>query len=294
MRKSGLLEGDLVNPLLRKNIEDIKIEFDESMPEPQRIEREAELKRALKKVLMLESVTGGYERSEGVDTKHVKAENVEKLFGFLEGSGLKDVHKMKEWVHQLTINHIIRDKIGKSNLEMNEMNAFFEISEAGMADFNLDMKAGRQGFEIKLIDEAFVPEAVIDVAVEYNDFARKIIAKSGGLIQSSGKSIVQNEYDIDALNLMLPRRKEELNRASAEKYLGDFIDILPKGSQVQHDVAQYVLEGNSPDVINWLTRNGILEYNKKSSKGYNINEKKYYHKNNKYTYRRNERRVKSA
>ena len=275
MRKSGLLEGDLVNPLLRKNIEDIKIDFDASMPEPQKIEREAELKRALKKVLMLQSVTGGYERSEGVDTKHVKAENVEKLFGFLEGSGLKDVHKMKEWVHQLTINHIIRDKIGKSNLEMNEMNAFFEISEAGMADFNLDMKAGRQGFEIKLIDEAFVPEAVIDVAVEYNDFARKIIAKSGGLIQSSGKSIVQNEYDIHALNLMLPRRKEELNRASAEKYLGDFIDILPKGSQVQHDVAQYVLEGNSPDVINWLTRNGILEYNKKSSKGYNINEKKF-------------------
>jgi len=275
MKESGLLEGDLVNPLLRKDVENIEIDFGK-LPKEQVAEREAELKRALRKILMLQSVTGGYKRSEAVDTIYPKVEDVEKLLGFLEGAGLKEIHKMSDWTHQTTMNFIIRDKIGKSDLEMSEMTAFFEISETGMADFNLDMKSGRQGFEIKLIDLAFVPEAAKESAIEYNDFVRKIIAKSGGLIQSSGESIVQNEYDIRGLQNLLPQYKDgEINRARAEEHVSEFINLLPEGSQVQHDVAQYVIEGGSADVMSWLTKTGVMEYNKKSSKGYNINIKKF-------------------
>ena len=277
MKAAGILQGDLVNPKLLKNIENIEFIKDESLPESEREAREGELRRGLKKILQLQSVTGGYERSEGVDIKKIEIADAEKLIGFISEAGLKDVHNSYDWMHQETINFIIRDKIGSSNLQMHEMTAFFEIAEAGMANFNLDMKSGRQGFDIKLIDESVVPEHLKSVSGEYNDFVRKIIARSGGLIESSGKSIVQNEYDLLALKNILPQSKESssLNRDKAQEYLYEFMEILPKNSQILHQVAQYSLEGGSSDVLNWLIRAGVMKYDNKSSKQYEVNAEKF-------------------
>jgi len=277
MRAAGILEGDLVNPLLKKNIENIEFIKDDSVPENEREAREGELRRGLKKILQLQSVTGGYERSEGVDKKTIEIADAEKLIGFISGAGLKDISNTYDWMHQETINFIIRDKIGSSNLEMHEMTAFFEISEAGMANFNLDMKSGRQGFDIKLLDTTLVPESVMDAAIEYNDFVRKIIAKSGGLIEPAGKSIVQNKYDILGLKNLLPEYKKDgtLNRDKAQEYLYDFMEILPKNSQIMHDVAQYTLEGGSADVLNWLIRAGVMKYSNESGKQYEVFEKNF-------------------
>ena len=277
MRAAGILEGDLVNPLLRKSIENIEFIKDDSVPENEREAREGELRRGLKKILQLQSVTGGYERSEGVDKKPIEIADAEKLIGFISGAGLKDISNTYDWMHQETINFIIRDKIGSSNLEMQEMTAFFEIAEAGMANFNLDMKSGRQGFDIKLLDTTLVPESVMDAAIEYNDFVRKIIAKSGGLIEPAGKSIAQSKYDILGLKNLLPeyRKNGTLNRDKAQEYLYDFMEILPKNSQIMHDVAQYTLEGGSADVLNWLIRAGVMKYSNKSGKQYEVIVEKF-------------------
>tara|TARA_R110002073_G_scaffold45376_4_gene125138 strand:- start:3038 stop:11632 length:8595 start_codon:yes stop_codon:yes gene_type:complete len=279
MKEVGLLEGDLVNPKLLKNIQNIEFKKEdiENLPESERESRPAELRRGLKKILQLQSVTGGYERSEGVDVKTISIENAEKLIGFISKQGLIDIHKLSEHVHQETVNYIIRDKIGSSNLQMYEMSTFFKISEAGMANFNLDMKSGRQGFEIKLIDLAFVPENVKEQANEYNDFARKIIQKSGGLIQSSGKQVVENEYDILGLSNLLPKNTKEgtLNIDKAQEHIYEFMEILPTNSQIQNDVAQYSLEGNSGEILNWLLRSGVMKYDSNSSKKYELNPKKF-------------------
>lgn len=279
MREVGILEGDIVNPKLLKNIENIEFtkEDIESLPESERESRPSELKRGLKKILQLQSVTGGYERSEGVDPKKITIENAEKLIGFISKQGLIDIHKLSEHVHQETINFIIRDKIGSSNLQMYEMSAFFKISEAGMASFNLDMKSGRQGFDIKLLDEAFVPENLKSEANDYNNFARQIIQKSGGLIESAGKQVVQNQYDILALANLIPKNSKDgtFNIDKAQEHLQEFFKILPTNSQILNDVAQYSLEGNSGEILNWLLRSGVMKYDSNSSKKYELNPKKF-------------------
>ena len=273
MKRSGLLVGEgVTNPQMRADLS--KVDF-KPTEDPTQQARDVELKRILRRVQMLQSISGGYEKSQDVDRVTVDRDNVEKLSGFLEKSGMS-VTELPEWIFQDTMNYIIRDKIKNApNLQIEEMNAFMRIADMEMSNFNMDLKAGQQGFEISLIDEAFVPSGSKAQAIEYNNFATTIIQKSDGLIKSAGKKKVVNSNDIIALVNALPKYEGDVAQAPAREALLEFIDNLPRGEKTTHALAQYVMEGGSPDVVNWLTRNGVLEYNKKSSNGWDINMKKF-------------------
>ena len=277
MRGSGLLVGEgVTNPLLRADISKVELRFPEGTSEATIAERTPELKRILRRVQMLQSISGGYEKSQDIDRVEISVEKIDKLSNFLRDSGMKDMHRMPEWIFQDTMNYIIRDKIKNApNLQLEEMNAFMRIADMEMSNFNMDLRKGQQGFEISMIDEAFVPPGSKSQAIEYNNFALTIIQKSNGLIKSAGKKKVVNSNDITALVNSLPKYEGEVAQAPAREALLEFIDNLPRGEKITHAVGQYVMEGGSPDVVNWLSKNGVLEYNKKSSTGWNINMEKF-------------------
>ena len=277
MRSAGLLVGEgVTNPQMRADLSKIDITFPEGTAEATIAERTPELMRVLRRIQMLQSISGGYEKSQDVDRVKISVEKIDQLSNFLSESGIKDIHRMPEWIFQDTMNYIIRDKIKNApNLQIEEMNSFMKIADMEMSNFNMDLKAGQQGFEISMIDEAFVPPGSKSQAIEYNNFALTIIQKSDGLIKSAGKKKVVNSNDITALVNALPKYEGEVAQAPAREALLEFIDNLPRGEKTTHALAQYVMEGGSPDVVNWLTRNGVLEYNKKSSNGWDVNMKKF-------------------
>ena len=128
---------------------------------------------------MLQSISGGYEKSQDIDRVVIEVNKIDQLSNFLRDSGMKDIHKMPEWIFQDTMNYIIRDKIKNApNLQLEEMNAFMRIADMEMSNFNMDLRKGQQGFEISMIDEAFVPPGSKSQAIEYNNFALTIIQKS--------------------------------------------------------------------------------------------------------------------
>ena len=274
MRNAGLLVGEgVTNPLLRADLS--KIEFKPTEDIAQQA-RDVELKRVLRRVQMLQSISGGYEKSQDIDRVVIERDAVRKLEGFLENSGMKDIHKMPEWIFQDTMNYIIRDKIKNApNLQLEEMNAFMRIADMEMSNFNMNLKEGQQGFEISMIDAGFVPPGSKSQAIEYNNFALTLIQKSNGLIKSAGKKKVVNSNDITALVNALPKYEGMVAQAPAREALLEFIDSLPRGQKLTHALGQYVMEGGSPDVVNWLSKNGVLEYNKKSSNGFDVNMKKF-------------------
>ena len=277
MRRAGLLVGEgVTNPLLRTDLS--KIEFSKTEDVAQQA-RDVELRRVLRRVQMLQSMMGGYEKSQDIDRVTVERDNVEKLASFLSNNGIDGIgskQKLPEWIFQDTMNYIIRDKIKNApNLQLEEMNAFMRIADMEMANFNMDLKKGQQGFEISMIDEAFVPSGFKSQAIEYNNFALEIIQKSNGLIESAGRKKVVNGNDVTALLGALPKYEGTVAQAPAREALLEFIDNLPRGQKITHALGQYVMEGGSPDVINWLTKNGVLEYNKKSSTGWNTNMEKF-------------------
>ena len=277
MRNAGLLVGEgVTNPLLRADLSKIQFKPTEDVAQQA---RDVELKRVLRRVQMLQSISGGYEKSQDIDRVTVERDAVKKLEGFLDNSGVKSIgsrERVPEWIFQDTMNYIIRDKIKNApNLQLEEMNSFMRIADMEMSNFNMDLKKGQQGFEISMIDEAFVPPGSKSQAIEYNNFALTIIQKSDGLIKSAGKKKVVNSNDIAALVNSLPKYEGEVAQAPAREALLEFIDNLPRGQKITHAVGQYVMEGGSPDVVNWLSKNGVLEYNKKSSTGWDVNMKKF-------------------
>ena len=277
MKNSGLLLGvGVAKPEIRGDTGTIDIKFPDGTPEAFESKRGPELKRALRRIHMLQSISGGYEKSQSKDRIEVKSEQVESLLNFLKDSGMERIDQMKEWIFQDTMNYIIRDKIRNApNLQVAEMNAFFNISEVGMANFNLDLKAGQQGFEIFMIDEAFVPNGQQSMAVEYNNFALDIIQKSNGLIKPAGKKKVVSRDEMLNLRSLLPDYDGPNAQAPAQSVLLELVNELPKGSGIANTLGQYVIEGGSTDVVRWLTQHGVLEYSKKSSTGWNVNMKKF-------------------
>ncbi|MBC8442836.1 MAG: hypothetical protein H8D80_01465, partial [Proteobacteria bacterium] len=272
LHSSGLI-SDLTGESmkLRSGVKNIEIIWEENTLQTSQDKRGPELKRALKKVLMLQSISGGYEKSQDVDSVKIKAEKVEELLGFLKRNGL-DIENMPSWLHEDTMTFIMRDKIGKSNLLVEEMDAFHRTSESGMAEFDFSLKKGSQGFRMSLIDESFVPEGSKSQASEYNTWARNMIKKSGGLIQDGGKKKVVNRNEIDLLTSLIPFAPKDV---SAKSRLLDFITALPTNSKLSNTIGQYVMEGGAPDVESWLIKQGIIKYNKKSSKGWDLNMKNF-------------------
>ena len=62
-------------------------------------------------------------------------------------------------------------------------------------------------------------------------------------------------------------------RQSANQQLAEFISLLPTKNSFNHIVGQYVIEGGAPDVVSWLAKNGVLEYDRKST-GWKIQKDK--------------------
>lgn len=268
MNESGLISSVTgEKPLLRTSVDNINITFEEGTPDIKQQKRGPELKRSLRKILMLQSISGGYEKSQDVDRVNIDSQKAEELLGFLSKNGL-DIESMPPWLHEDTMNFILRDKIGKSGLRVDEISAFMSITESGMSEFNTDMKSGVQGFKMSLIDENFVQHGYKDQAIEYNLWVRGLIKKSGGLIETAGKRKVINGNEI---NVLLDISKKGDENVSAQSRLLEFINALPTDTGFSNSLGQYVMEGGSRDVESWLISQGVIKYNKKSSNGWDVN-----------------------
>lgn len=270
MRNAGLVKEVIgERPELIQDVGKIEIDYG-NMAKEKAEERDPQLKRALRRILMLQSISGGYRVSRDVDRKTIPVEKVEGLIGFLK-PGL-DIEKMPSWMHEEAMNFIIRDKIGKSNLRTDEVSAFMNLAESGMSEFRFDMKGESQGFKLALIDENFVPDGLGTHASEYNSWVRDVAGKSGGLIEISGKVKVINGNELRGFHHIVSKATDGVD---AQSRLLEFVNNLPDNSRLSNTLGQYIIEGGAPDVESWLISHGVLEYDKKSSNSWNVNIKKF-------------------
>ena len=270
MNKSGIIKEVLgEKPELIQDVGKIEIDYG-NMSKEKIEERDPQLKRALRRILMLQSISGGYRVSKDVDRTVIPVDNVEGLLNFLKPS--IDIERMPSWMHEEAMNFIIRDKIGKSNLRTDEVSAFMNLAETGMSEFRFDMKGDTQGFKLALIDENFVPSGLDTHASEYNSWVRDIVDRSGGLIEISGKVKVINGTELRGFHHIVSKATDGVD---AQSRLIEFVNALPDNSRLSNTLGQYVIEGGAPDVESWLISHGVLEYDKKSSNNWNINIKKF-------------------
>jgi|10_taG_2_1085330.scaffolds.fasta_scaffold00829_6 hypothetical protein len=270
---SGLLTKDLTNPKLVDTLKNLRIgkENKKDVSEENKA-RNDEYKRVLRKILRLQKISneGEYQTSKpSEDLIFVKPNDVERLINFLEDRGLP-IRTMSESVMSSVENFIIREKIGNASLSVAEVNAFYELADIGLAEFRLDAK-DKSGFLISPIDTKFVQNGFVPHAEEYNRQIKKIARRSAGLITETTPIKVVSGLEVNSILSLLPRSLDI--RQSANQQLAEFINLLPTKNSYNQIIGQYVMEGGAPEVVSWLAKHGVLEYNKKS-KGWKIQKDK--------------------
>ena len=273
MMDSGLLSKDLTNPKLVDSLENLEIRRDKNK-EDTVVDKATtdELKRNLRKILRLQKISnkGEYKtRKPSEDKNIVQESDINSLFKYLKDSGL-DIQSMSQTVMGNVENFIIREKIGNASLSVAEVNAFYELADRGLAEFKLDAK-DKSGFLISPLDVNVVENGFSRQAIEYNLAIKEIASRSGGLITETTPIKIVSGLEINSMLSLLPNKSEI--RQSANQQLAEFINLLPTKNSFNQIIGQYAIEGGAPEVVSWLARNGVLEYDKKTT-GWKIQKDK--------------------
>jgi len=276
LRGSGLLQGEgIAKPRLITDIDSIKITFEETFIDKDlREERSGKIKRALGRILELQSSTALYpDRIEfGKNELSIEAGKAEALINFLKGHGLKQT--MSESFHQDIISFLHKDAIKGSGLTMDDANSLFKLSELGFARSTFDFNRKAQGFEISPIDEKVIPIGFESGVIEYNNFVNGIVGRSNGIVSRVTPKKVLDGADVTEL---LVRVQSGETSGSATKALIDFIDKLPTTAnpEFKRDLTQYITYGGESKVLTWLAQSGVMAYEPKSKSGFKINMEKF-------------------
>jgi hypothetical protein len=277
MRDAGLLVGDVSEPLLRTSIENIEIKLNENSG----LEGEAAtkkiggLKRALYRIQQMQAVAGGYNRVQDAPNAKVTItqDKIESLLSHLKENQGLDIQEIPSWLHEKTMNFILRDKIQGASITETEITSIFDLSEYGLAHIGMQLRGGKEGFQISLMDEAFIPASRKSEVMKYNSFVRQLVTKSNGLIQYGDKVKAISNDIVDAAISKMPVE----DSISARGKLIEFVNVITQigDGKGGHAIGQFISEGGASKLESWLIQAKVLEYDRKSNSKWSINIKNF-------------------
>jgi len=246
--------------------------------------RLGEAKRMLNRILTIQSLSGGYDVMENAPRKLVSYDRIVNLEKFLANKGYTKEVWGKDWMHGQITDYIMRDRIKRTNLSIEQADTLFSLAEKGFARFETAVEGRAAGFRVKLIDERVIPDndtRVIKLAQQYNKYVRQLVEDGGGdrgLVKTEGLVKVLESSAIDSLFQAL---QNPAQRMSARAQLTQFINSLPTtkksytvlGKQMQEFIN---LPGATEDqLIKWLSAAKVFSLSDPGKGSYEIDMKKF-------------------
>mgnify|MGYP003132048306 FL=1 len=272
MKDAGLItfEDGIQSPSLIQSVDQIRIK------ESGDLEKDAERKRFLGRVLSIQSITGKYNRT--ISNVQVDGAKIDILRNKLSDYGYNE-YSMPMWMHKHIVDFAIRDKIEGTKLQITDVDSIMSLSSLGMANVGVDVTGKKaSGFILKLMDEKVLNEGSELVSgvnesdiKEYNRRAREISEKSDGLVTIDENNPVLIT-DMDMLKIMSDYMKPETfgssadSGVSAQSTLMEFITLLgtsdvPGSAKMQDQLGKFIEDRGTEGqalALRWVNELGLI------------------------------------
>ena len=226
-------------------------------------------RRFLGKVLTLQSSVGGYREFE-IDPNNplkVKHSEVEALRKYLNGYKVF-IDKIPDHLQSHLTNFAFMERVEGTKLEINEVDALFNLSGVGGAKFGATAQDRTVGFRVKLIDESRISghhdSALKEMASDYNRTLRRMIDNGGGIVVESADKItvVEKSYMMGLSNALKIAGESSIN---AKKALAEFMTLLSAQKRGFTSFKEQLKSfsnanpGNDFAVVKWLTEAKVFK-----------------------------------
>ena len=227
LKNAGILHGDNLIEGGLVSIPDLSLQSIEIVGGSET--KIAESKRALGQILSIIKAKAQYNKSVPKEPLKVDVSQVDALLNFLGKTGMKtQAWVMDQW-NGYTLRYIMNENIEGSNITMQDMNTFMDISSIEGLDLAKVSPKGR-GFEARKIEIPDTNNEVFRAQVDrYNKFIDKIIKDGsnvrGGLISKADPITVMNPELMHLIDQKLDYSHADAF-ASARQAITDFTNSV--------------------------------------------------------------------
>tara|TARA_Y100000593_G_scaffold43921_1_gene83880 strand:- start:5437 stop:14220 length:8784 start_codon:yes stop_codon:yes gene_type:complete len=254
-----------------------QIQFEKPRAKLENVDKEIELnadrKRFLGRILAIQSMVGGYKFTQNKQV-NIDPAKVDLLRNKLSELGYNE-STMPMWLHKKIVDFAIRDKIEKTELNVEDVDSIVRLSELGMAKTSVDVTGkDAAGWRIRLLQEDIAFNEGLttgmskqDIA-EYNARVRDIIDRSGGLISEykDRARVTNNQMLVEMLDA-LPMTDSAEHPTSARVKVVEFLNLvgssnIPNSGRFQNLSQVFLADGGTKAQMRyqrWLVQHGIMK-----------------------------------
>ena len=272
---------DLGESVLRRDLRNIEFKedtfaIDEKDPNKINI---ADARRFLNRILTIQSVAGGYkvhtENNEPSSRKQITSNDIISFQEFLSERGFKVKASMqKDWMHNQIVDYILKDRILKTNLKLEDTDILFNLSEIQMVSFEASVEGKASGFSIKKIDinkSNFGNNDLLKSdALEYNKMVDKMESDGKGLVNVEIDPVIILEPNL--LRAITDKSVSSASKADSVVGLTKFLNVLQSSdlptSAFKKQIEDFITEGFGIETLmRWLTAAKVVSKPPKTPRG---------------------------